>query len=171
MPQLTINWRLRFLSYDIYADLIIILKALGMISFDHTLSKIHIISLLRFFCSRNQRKRYSARSPNGTSWSKCTADVDRYTRQFEWSTYCLKFFSWLLDHVIYLKLTKFLLLLQAELPHKIHSKCWKKLSFWAKIYIPSTINNWKNLLTKAIWADKKGLVSDRLACTSSKTEI
>jgi len=27
------------------------------------------------------------------------------------------------------------------------------------------------VLTKAIWAGKNGLVSDRLACTSSKTEI
>ena len=94
-------------------------KALGMISFDHTLSLIHI-SLSRF-CSRNQRKRHSARSPNRTSWSKCTADVDRYTGQFRWSTCRLKFFSWLLDHVIYLKLRNVLLLLQAELLHKIHS--------------------------------------------------
>ena len=39
------------------------------------------------------------------------------------------------------------------------------------IYIPSTINIWKKVFTKAIWADKKGLVSGRLACTSSKTEI
>ena len=33
------------------------------------------------------------------------------------------------------------------------------------------INIWKKVLTKAIWADKNGLVSGRLACTSSKTEI
>jgi hypothetical protein len=35
-----------------------------------------------------------------------------------------------------------------------------------KLYIPCTINIWKKVLTKA-----NGLVSGRLACTSSKTEI
>ena len=40
----------------------------------------------------------------------------------------------------------------------------------AKLDIPSTINICKKVLMKAIWADKKGLVSGRLACTSSKTE-
>ena len=30
-----------------------------------------------------------------------------------------------------------------------------------KLYIPSTINIWKKVLTKAIWADKNGLVSGR----------
>ena len=40
-----------------------------------------------------------------------------------------------------------------------------------KLYIPSTINIWKKVLTKAIWEDKNGLVSGRLARTSSKTEI
>ena len=40
-----------------------------------------------------------------------------------------------------------------------------------KLYIPSTINIRKKVLTKAIWADKNGLVFGRLACTSSKTEI
>ena len=40
-----------------------------------------------------------------------------------------------------------------------------------KVIIPCTINIWKMVLTKVIWADKKGLVSGRLACTSSKTEI
>ena len=34
-----------------------------------------------------------------------------------------------------------------------------------------TINISKKVLNKAIWADKNGLVSGRLACTSSKTEI
>ena len=45
------------------------------------------------------------------------------------------------------------------------------LGIQAKLYIPSTINIWKKVLTKAIWADKNGLVSDRLACASTKTEI
>ena len=45
------------------------------------------------------------------------------------------------------------------------------LHMWAKLYILSTISIWKKVLTKAIWADKNGLVSGRLACTSSKTEI
>ena len=40
-----------------------------------------------------------------------------------------------------------------------------------KVYIPRTTNIWKKVLTKAIWADKNGLVSGRLAQTSSKTEI
>ena len=35
-----------------------------------------------------------------------------------------------------------------------------------KLYIPSTINIWRKLLT--IWADTNGLVSGRLACISSK---
>ena len=41
----------------------------------------------------------------------------------------------------------------------------------SKLYIPSTINIWKKVLTKAIWAVKNGLVSGRLACTSTKSEI
>ena len=41
----------------------------------------------------------------------------------------------------------------------------------SKLYIPSAINIWKKVLTKAIGADKNVLVSGRLACTSSKTEI
>ena len=41
----------------------------------------------------------------------------------------------------------------------------------SKLYIPSTINIWKKMLTKAIWAVENGLVSGRLACTSTKTEI
>ena len=40
-----------------------------------------------------------------------------------------------------------------------------------KLYIPSTINIRKKVLTKAIWADKNGLVFGRLTCSSSKTEI
>ena len=32
-----------------------------------------------------------------------------------------------------------------------------------KLYIPSAINIWKKLLSKAIWADKNGLVSEILA--------
>ena len=40
-----------------------------------------------------------------------------------------------------------------------------------KVYIPSAINIWKKMLTKAILADKNGLISGRLACTSTKTEI
>ena len=36
-----------------------------------------------------------------------------------------------------------------------------------KLYVPSTINIWKKVLTKAIWADKKWA----RFCTSSKTEI
>ena len=31
------------------------------------------------------------------------------------------------------------------------------------------INTWKKILRTVIWADKNGLVSDRLACTSRKT--
>ena len=38
----------------------------------------------------------------------------------------------------------------------------------SKLYIPSTINIWKKLLSTAIWADKNGLVSGRIACISSK---
>ena len=30
-----------------------------------------------------------------------------------------------------------------------------EFKIWAKLYIPSTINIWKKVLTKAIWADKK----------------
>ena len=30
---------------------------------------------------------------------------------------------------------------------------------WPKIYIPSTINNWRKLLRTAIWSDENGLVS------------
>ena len=39
------------------------------------------------------------------------------------------------------------------------------------LHVQSTINSRKKVLTKAIWADKNVLVSDRLACTSRKTEI
>ena len=42
---------------------------------------------------------------------------------------------------------------------------------YAKLYIPSTINIWKKVLTKSIWAEKNWLASDRVAFTSSKTEI
>ena len=38
----------------------------------------------------------------------------QYTCSQRWSTCCLRFFSWLLDHVIYLRLGKKILLLQAE---------------------------------------------------------
>ena len=31
------------------------------------------------------------------------------------------------------------------------------------------INTWKKMLSTVIWADKNGLVSDRLACISRKT--
>ena len=51
---------------------------------------------------------------------------------------------------------------------------WKNFLYLngsSRLYIPSTIKIWKKVLTKAIWADKNGLVSGRLACTSSKTEI
>ena len=42
----------------------------------------------------------------------------------------------------------------------------------AKLYIQSTINIRKKVVTKAIWADKKWAgFSGRLACTSNKTEI
>ena len=40
----------------------------------------------------------------------------------------------------------------------------------AKLYIPSTINSWRKLLSTAIWVYKNGLVSGRLACSSSKTK-
>ena len=39
---------------------------------------------------------------------------------------------------------------------------------WAKLYIPSTLNTWKKLPRKYIWAYENGLVSGRLACISSK---
>ena len=38
------------------------------------------------------------------------------------------------------------------------SSCYFRLQ--VKLYIPSTINIWKKLLSTAIWADKNGLVSD-----------
>ena len=46
-------------------------------------------------------------------------------------------------------------------PHTNHaySPLWSQ----PKLYIPSTIYTWKKVLNKAIWADKNGLVSDRLA--------
>ena len=40
----------------------------------------------------------------------------------------------------------------------------------SKLYIPSTINIWKKVLTKAIGGNKKWAGLDS-ACTSSKTEI
>ena len=40
-----------------------------------------------------------------------------------------------------------------------------------KVMHPKYYKHLKKVLTKAIWADKNGLVSGRLACTSSKTEI
>ena len=40
-----------------------------------------------------------------------------------------------------------------------------------KLYTSSTIDIWKKVLIKAIGAENNGLVSVRLACTSSKTEI
>ena len=38
----------------------------------------------------------------------------------------------------------------------------------SKLYIPSTINIWKKGLSTAIWVDRNGLVSGRIACISSK---
>ena len=38
-----------------------------------------------------------------------------------------------------------------------------------KLYIPSAINIWKKLLSRAIWADKNGQVSGRIACMFRKT--
>ena len=38
----------------------------------------------------------------------------------------------------------------------------------AKLYILSTINFWKKVLSTAIWADENGLVFGRIACISSK---
>ena len=49
----------------------------------------------------------------------------------------------------------------------VHSIC-AYLSFCPKLYIQSTINIWKKLLSTAIWANKNGLVSGRIACISSK---
>ena len=40
-----------------------------------------------------------------------------------------------------------------------------------KLYIQSTINIWKKVLTKPFGQTKNGLVSGRLTCTLSKTEI
>jgi hypothetical protein len=45
-----------------------------------------------------------------------------------------------------------------------------QLAVKAKLYIPSTIIISRKLLTAAIWADKNGLVSGRLACTPSETQ-
>ena len=43
---------------------------------------------------------------------------------------------------------------------------------YSKLYIPSTINIRKKVLTKAIWADKKWAGFWQISsCTSSKTEI
>ena len=58
--------------------------------------------------------------------------------------------------------------------------CWFKLKFlginldqnslsWAKLYITSTINIWKKLLSTAIWADKNGLVSGKIVVFQVKT--
>ena len=44
---------------------------------------------------------------------------------------------------------------------------WRNFTLKPKLYIPSTINIWKKVLTKAIWADKKWADF----CTSNKTEI
>ena len=41
---------------------------------------------------------------------------------------------------------------------------------WAKLYIPSTINE-KRCSPKPFGQTKKGLVFGRLVCTSSETEI
>ena len=38
----------------------------------------------------------------------------------------------------------------------------------AKLYIPSTIKIRKKLFDTAIWAEKNGLVTGRIACISSK---
>ena len=38
----------------------------------------------------------------------------------------------------------------------------------SKLYIPSTMNIWKNLLSRAIWAAKNELFSGRIACISRK---
>ena len=43
-------------------------------------------------------------------------------------------------------------------PYKVSTEINAK----AKSYIPSTINIWKKVLTKAIWAEKNGLVTGRL---------
>jgi len=40
-----------------------------------------------------------------------------------------------------------------------------------KVTLPKYYKHLKKVLTKAIWTDKNGLVSGKLACTSSKTEI
>ena len=44
-------------------------------------------------------------------------------------------------------------------------------AFTSKFYIPSTINIWKRCSPKPFGQTKNGLVSGRLACTSSKTEM
>ena len=40
----------------------------------------------------------------------------------------------------------------------------------SKLYIPSTINIWKKLLSTAIWADKNGVVFGRIAWISNKNQ-
>jgi hypothetical protein len=42
---------------------------------------------------------------------------------------------------------------------------------YSQVIHPKYYKHMKKVLTKAIWADKNELVSGRLACTSSKTEI
>ena len=43
-----------------------------------------------------------------------------------------------------------------------------KITQKSKLYIPSTINIWKKLLSTAIWAGENGLFSGRIACILSK---
>ena len=42
-----------------------------------------------------------------------------------------------------------------KLTKNLESTFYKELNKYAKLYIPSTINIWKKVLTKGIWADKK----------------
>ena len=44
-------------------------------------------------------------------------------------------------------------------------------TFASKLYIPSTINVWRNLLRKVFWVDWNWLVSGRLACTPVNPRI
>ena len=62
------------------------------------------------------------------SWLSTIIEKECFLSRFRGSTFALVCFSWLLDHMIYLKLRWKLLLLQAEKLTK-----WRLWPFWVKI--------------------------------------
>ena len=62
--------------------------------------------------------RWGPNRPNGREIQQCIET----TRLYRWSSCVLVYFSWLMDHVIYLKLRQKLLLLQAEQINFFRSK-------------------------------------------------